>query len=209
MLADPAAHRACLFESADQRAEIHLARRPRPHFRRAPGQIRPLHRRRHRHRHPVQHISAGFSNGFTVSRAKTSPAARGWGWRSPRRSSMPTAAPSQSKANPAKGSRFTFTLQRVPDQSLPSNLAESEVKLMKPASILITDDESGIRLMLRTALESDGYCRHRSRQRPRGPRRHQDQYPRPDGARPEHAGAGWHGGAGADEIPRRRQPSRA
>jgi DNA-binding response OmpR family regulator len=28
---------------------------------------------------------------------------------------------------------------------------------MKPASILITDDESGIRLMLRTALESDGY----------------------------------------------------
>jgi DNA-binding response OmpR family regulator len=28
---------------------------------------------------------------------------------------------------------------------------------MKPASILVTDDESGIRLMLRTALESDGY----------------------------------------------------
>lgn len=28
---------------------------------------------------------------------------------------------------------------------------------MKPASILITDDESGIRLMLKTALESDGY----------------------------------------------------
>jgi DNA-binding response OmpR family regulator len=28
---------------------------------------------------------------------------------------------------------------------------------MKPASILITDDESAIRLMLRTALESDGY----------------------------------------------------
>src|SRR5581483_10464329 len=28
---------------------------------------------------------------------------------------------------------------------------------MKPASILITDDESNIRLMLRTALESDGY----------------------------------------------------
>jgi DNA-binding response OmpR family regulator len=28
---------------------------------------------------------------------------------------------------------------------------------MKPASILITDDESSIRLMLRTALESDGY----------------------------------------------------
>lgn len=28
---------------------------------------------------------------------------------------------------------------------------------MKPASILIADDESGIRLMLRTALESDGY----------------------------------------------------
>ncbi len=29
---------------------------------------------------------------------------------------------------------------------------------MKPASILVTDDESGIRLMLRTALESDGYA---------------------------------------------------
>jgi len=29
---------------------------------------------------------------------------------------------------------------------------------MRPASILITDDESGIRLMLRTALESDGYA---------------------------------------------------
>ncbi len=29
---------------------------------------------------------------------------------------------------------------------------------MKPASILITDDESAIRLMLRTALESDGYA---------------------------------------------------
>jgi DNA-binding response OmpR family regulator len=29
---------------------------------------------------------------------------------------------------------------------------------MKPASILITDDESSIRLMLRTALESDGYA---------------------------------------------------
>jgi two-component system response regulator (stage 0 sporulation protein F) len=29
---------------------------------------------------------------------------------------------------------------------------------MKPASILITDDESGIRLMLKTALESDGFC---------------------------------------------------
>ena len=28
---------------------------------------------------------------------------------------------------------------------------------MKPASILITDDESAIRLMLRTALESDGF----------------------------------------------------
>jgi len=28
---------------------------------------------------------------------------------------------------------------------------------MKPASILVTDDESGIRLMLKTALESDGY----------------------------------------------------
>jgi DNA-binding response OmpR family regulator len=28
---------------------------------------------------------------------------------------------------------------------------------MKPACILVTDDESGIRLMLRTALESDGY----------------------------------------------------
>src|SRR5271170_7823384 len=28
---------------------------------------------------------------------------------------------------------------------------------MKPASILVTDDESGIRLMLRTALESEGY----------------------------------------------------
>jgi DNA-binding response OmpR family regulator len=28
---------------------------------------------------------------------------------------------------------------------------------MKPASILVTDDESAIRLMLRTALESDGY----------------------------------------------------
>jgi DNA-binding response OmpR family regulator len=28
---------------------------------------------------------------------------------------------------------------------------------MKPASILVTDDESGIRLMLRTALECDGY----------------------------------------------------
>jgi DNA-binding response OmpR family regulator len=28
---------------------------------------------------------------------------------------------------------------------------------MKPASILVTDDESSIRLMLRTALESDGY----------------------------------------------------
>jgi two-component system response regulator (stage 0 sporulation protein F) len=28
---------------------------------------------------------------------------------------------------------------------------------MQPASILITDDESGIRLMLRTALESEGY----------------------------------------------------
>jgi DNA-binding response OmpR family regulator len=28
---------------------------------------------------------------------------------------------------------------------------------MRPASILITDDESSIRLMLRTALESDGY----------------------------------------------------
>jgi DNA-binding NtrC family response regulator len=31
---------------------------------------------------------------------------------------------------------------------------------MKPASILITDDESGIRLMLRTALESEGYIVH-------------------------------------------------
>ena len=29
---------------------------------------------------------------------------------------------------------------------------------MKPASILITDDESNIRMMLRTALESDGYA---------------------------------------------------
>ena len=29
---------------------------------------------------------------------------------------------------------------------------------MKPASILVADDESGIRLMLRTALESDGYA---------------------------------------------------
>jgi len=28
---------------------------------------------------------------------------------------------------------------------------------MKPASILVTDDENGIRLMLRTTLESDGY----------------------------------------------------
>ena len=28
---------------------------------------------------------------------------------------------------------------------------------MKPASILVTDDESGIRLMLKTTLESDGY----------------------------------------------------
>jgi len=28
---------------------------------------------------------------------------------------------------------------------------------MKPASILVTDDETGIRLMLKTALESDGY----------------------------------------------------
>jgi len=29
---------------------------------------------------------------------------------------------------------------------------------MKPASILVTDDESNIRMMLRTALESDGYA---------------------------------------------------
>ena len=30
--------------------------------------------------------------------------------------------------------------------------------IMKPASILITDDERNIRMMLRTALESDGYA---------------------------------------------------
>jgi DNA-binding response OmpR family regulator len=35
--------------------------------------------------------------------------------------------------------------------------SNNERELMKPTTILVTDDESSIRLMLRTALESEGY----------------------------------------------------
>src|ERR1700722_15923451 len=66
---------------------------------------------------------------------------------------MHTAAPSQSKANPKKAADSASPFnERI---SLPATLKQR--RLMKPASILITDDESGIRLMLKTALESDGY----------------------------------------------------
>src|ERR1019366_3109239 len=94
------------------------------------------------------------STDFSGYRARINHRARGLGWRLPRKSSKRMEARSRCKAPRV---REAVSVSRCSVPTWRSSPQESR-RSMNPASILITDDESNIRLMLRTALEADGYA---------------------------------------------------
>ena len=71
----------------------------------------------------------------------------------------------------------------------------------RPASVLVTDDQSNIRLMVRSALETDGYAVTEAADGRAALEAVRRDAAGPDDPGPEHARAGRHGRAGADEGP--------